>query len=442
MATVSGVDLAGIDAGSYSGAVAAYSDRIGGLVTGALVVSPADQAITVTTAAPSSAGDGSSFTVAATAGSGLPVAYATSGSCTNSGATVTMTSGSGTCTVTYTQAGNGNYNPAAPVTESVAAVAVDTTPPADAPVVSGTVGSNGWYRSGVSVAWHWTDGGSGVDPSSCTQTGTSTGEGAAVLVSSSCRDVAGNTASDSLSFAIDTTPPLVTAAATTPPNANGWYGDDVVVHFTCTDAGSGIPAGACPADQILGGEGIGISSLAETVTDAAGNSSTPSNTVTVRIDRTPPTIAAADVTVDATSPAGATVAYTATAADTLDANPTLVCSPAAGGVFGIGTTTVTCTATDAAGNTAHAQFAVHVRGAAGQLADLLAQVTGAGPGKSLADKVTEIQELVAADDLTDACSGLADFVRLVEAQAGKKLTGSQAAAFTAQAQKIETALGC
>ena len=310
-----------------------------------------------------------------------------------------MTSGSGTCTVTYTQAGNGDYNPAAPVTETVDAVAVDTTPPADAPVVSGTVGNNGWYRSDVSVAWHWTDGGSGIDPSSCTQTGTSSGRGRRFIVSSSCRDVAGNTASDSLSFAIDTTPPAIVAAATTLPNANGWYRGDVVVHFTCTDAGSGIPAGACPADQILGGEGAGISSFAVTVTDAAGNSSAPSNTVTVRIDRTPPTIAAADVTVDATSPAGATVAYTATATDILDANPTLVCAPIAGSVFPIGTTAVTCTATDAAGNTAHAQFAVHVRGAAGQLADLLVEVTGVGPGQSLARKVTEIQELVAADDL-------------------------------------------
>ena len=52
-----------------------------------------------------------------------------------------------------------------------------------------------------------------------------------------------------------------------PPNANGWYSGDVVVHFTCTDAGSGIPAGACPPDQTLTGIGEAISSTSETVTD-------------------------------------------------------------------------------------------------------------------------------------------------------------------------------
>ncbi|MEO7839411.1 MAG: PxKF domain-containing protein [Anaerolineales bacterium] len=89
----------------------------------AIVISKANQTITVTTHAPASAMYNTSFTVAATASSGLPVAYSASGACTNSGATFTMTSGSGVCTVRYNQAGNGNYNAATEVTESVAAAA-------------------------------------------------------------------------------------------------------------------------------------------------------------------------------------------------------------------------------------------------------------------------------------------------------------------------------
>jgi large repetitive protein len=123
VATLSGVGLAGIGAGSYPVAVGAVFAGDTGLAaafgSGPLQVSRADQTITVTTAAPSSAAFGTSFTVAAVATSGLPVGYAATGSCTISGATVTISSGSGACTVTYTQAGDGDHNAATPVTETV-----------------------------------------------------------------------------------------------------------------------------------------------------------------------------------------------------------------------------------------------------------------------------------------------------------------------------------
>ena len=40
--------------------------------------------------------------------------------------------------------------------------------------------------------------------------------------------------------AADTTPPTITAEATTAPNANGWYRSNVRVKFTCADAESKI----------------------------------------------------------------------------------------------------------------------------------------------------------------------------------------------------------
>jgi hypothetical protein len=71
------------------------------------------QAITVATAAPPSAVKNNSFTVAATASSGLGVAITTSGGCSGSGtgsATITMTStSSANCNVLYDQAGDSNY---------------------------------------------------------------------------------------------------------------------------------------------------------------------------------------------------------------------------------------------------------------------------------------------------------------------------------------------
>jgi len=61
----------------------------------------------------------SSFDVTATADSGLPVSYSSSGACTNSGAHFTTAGSAGTCTVEYDQAGDGNHNAAPQVTESV-----------------------------------------------------------------------------------------------------------------------------------------------------------------------------------------------------------------------------------------------------------------------------------------------------------------------------------
>jgi len=55
----------------------------------------------------------------------------------------------------------------------------------------------------------------------------------------------------------------------------------------------------------------------------------------------------ANITAEATSAAGAAVSYTVTATD----NATIVCSPASGSTFALGTTTVNCTATATTGST-------------------------------------------------------------------------------------------
>ncbi len=70
---------------------------------------PSPQTITFTSSAPSSAVYlGPSYSVAATASSGLPVTFSVSGSCSLSGSTVVM-AGAGTCTVYADQSGNSAY---------------------------------------------------------------------------------------------------------------------------------------------------------------------------------------------------------------------------------------------------------------------------------------------------------------------------------------------
>jgi hypothetical protein len=83
------------------------------------------------------------------------------------------------------------------------------------------------------------------------------------------------------------------------------------------------------------------------------------------VDTTPPVVTApAAITVNATSTSGAVVSFAATAMDVVDGAVTPVCTPASGSTFPIGTTTVTCRATDRAGNADVASFSVTVQNAA------------------------------------------------------------------------------
>jgi uncharacterized repeat protein (TIGR01451 family) len=91
----------------------------------------------------------------------------------------------------------------------------------------------------------------------------------------------------------------------------------------------------------------------------------PSNNDAVLVTRvsdvTPPQLnVPTNITKEATSPAGAVVAYVATATDEVDGALNPVCAPPSSATFALGHTTVNCTASDAAGNTAHASFQIAV----------------------------------------------------------------------------------
>ena len=332
------------------------------------------QASSFSTPAPADPLVGGSYVPSATTTSGLPVAISidsasTSGACSLSGSTVNFT-GAGQCIVDANQPGNDIFL-AAPQQQQSFSIAVppDTIPPTAAPSQSPAANLAGWNNTNVTVTWNWTDnvGGSGIDPAHCTTTSTSSGEGANVVLTATCNDLAGNT---------------------------------------------------------------GIA------------------TYTVKVDKTKPVLTVSpNVTVNATSPAGATVTYTApTATDTGGSGvvaASVGCSPSSGTLFAIGTTTVNCTATDVAGNTQTGSFTVHVNSAAEQLSTLLTQVTGVGPGSSLADKVKQIQGYVAASDKADACSSLNAFINEVKARRAERSSPlRRATSFIGQAQSIEAVLGC
>jgi hypothetical protein len=90
----------------------------------------------------------------------------------------------------------------------------------------------------------------------------------------------------------------------------------------------------------------------------------------------------AGLTVEATGPGGAAVAYSVSATDAVDPAPAVTCTPVSGSVFPLGEWTVTCTAADAAGNQSTGSFAVRVVDTAGPVISLPAGLTveATGPG--------------------------------------------------------------
>ena len=187
----------------------------------------------------------------------------------------------------------GNRNLASTSTDNTVTFGSDATPPSASPTVSsGTLGSNGWFTSDVSIAWNWADntGGVGLDPANCTTSSPSSGEGALTL-SATCKDLAGNPGSASYPINIDKSAPTIAASAadSTPYTAGAWTNQTVTVHFTCSDGVSGL-AGACPADQVMSAEGV-TAAVNGIVTDTAGNSASASFGP-LQIDRTKPVISA------------------------------------------------------------------------------------------------------------------------------------------------------
>jgi hypothetical protein len=78
-------------------------------------------------------------------------------------------------------------------------------------------------------------------------------------------------------------------------------------------------------------------------------------------DTTPPVLSLpSDITDTADSASGKTVVYTATANDAVDGAVGVLCAPDSGSVFPPGETTVGCSATDAAANTASGSFKVTI----------------------------------------------------------------------------------
>jgi hypothetical protein len=161
-------------------------------------------------------------------------------------------------------------------------------------------------------------------------------------------------------FVADTTAPEITCLADTTVDCSGPDGLEVSFDVAVSDSCDSAPLLVCtPASGSV--FPVGTTTVTCTATDADGNSSECSFNVTVVADTTPPVITCpVDVTLECTGDGHATYAFTVTATDDCDPEPAVVSDPPSGTSFPLGTTTVTSTATDYAGNSASCTFDVTV----------------------------------------------------------------------------------
>jgi HYR domain len=158
----------------------------------------------------------------------------------------------------------------------------------------------------------------------------------------------------------DSTPPDLKLPKDMTVEATSADGAVATYQASATDLVDGTVSVTCtPASGNL--FKLGDTTVTCSTTDKAGNTATGTFTVTVQDHTAPWFDLPEDITVEATSPAGATVTYAVSATDLVDGTVPVTCTPASGSTFPLGVTTVTCSATDKAGNTATGSFMVTVK---------------------------------------------------------------------------------
>ncbi|MCU1471522.1 MAG: Ig-like domain (Group 3) [Glaciihabitans sp.] len=233
------------------------------------------------------------------------------------------------------------------------------TPPADIVVeATGQAGETVTYTGEAAI-----DLVDGPVPVSCAATSGTVFHIGTTTVTCTATDSQNNVGTATFTVSIvDTTKPVVTSPADLTIEATG---PSTVATFSGASAvdlvDGSVPTSCAPASGSA--FGFGNTTVTCSARDAHGNTGKATFTVSV-VDHTPPVVSGANVTVGATSPAGAVVHFTPTATDLVDGALVPNCTPSSGALFASETTTtVTCTATDLNGNTGTGSFTVTVHGA-------------------------------------------------------------------------------
>ncbi|HSO02216.1 MAG TPA: hypothetical protein VLS46_06790, partial [Gaiellaceae bacterium] len=303
----------------------------------------------------------------------------------------------------------------------------DQTPPTVTGTPDRPPNGEGWYAGDVTIDWTAVDPGLSSGPPTDPPNTVAGTEGRDIVYTSapSC-DPNGNCAAGSLTLSIDKTAPSVTSA-TTPPNANGWYRENVVVAFACADGLSGLAS--CSSPATVSTEGA-ANSVTGTATDRAGNSA--STTLSgIKLDKTPPVVT---FTGGGSYDVDDIVSIDCSASDALSGIDTASCPDVTGPgyLFPAGVNTVIGTATDKAGNqgTASVTFTIQVSGAS--IGVLACQFLGdSGHARAVCRKLTD--RALDADaarqrgDTRARDKAIREFQQTAAKESGRLLTADQVA---------------
>ena len=306
------------------------------------------------------------MTLEATSGAGRDVTFSASASdavdggglsasCTpSSGSTFPLGQTTVNCSATDTHSNTG--------AASFKVNIVDNTPPVLSLPGNQSASTSNSGGTAVSFSASANDNIAGSVPVSCSPSSGSNFPIGTTTVNCSANDGHGNTAGGSFTVTVtltDTTPPNVTVPADITGEATSGNGAAVSFSSSAQDNVDGsLPTTCSPSSGST--FPLGATTVTCHATDAHGNTGTDTFKVTIR-DTTAPTVTApADITREATSSGGVTVTFSASATDAVDGGLSAPCSPASGTTFGLGSTTVTCHATDAHGNTGNDSFTVKV----------------------------------------------------------------------------------
>jgi len=292
--------------------------------------------------------------------------------------TTSTSSGQGTLTLTATCAnvagvtGSASYTVKVDKTKPLVAITGHPTNPGSSSSAAFTFSATDTGGSGIATQTCKLDGGPAMPCATATSqgyTGLTAGSHTFTIVAT---DLAGNSSQATYTWCIAARGPSISVGHAA-DGSNGWNRTapvSLVIKVTpgaaavanlpaCTDNGHPLTVTGSSSPYAAAVSGEGTHAITCRVTDVAGASTT--GTDAVKVDTVSPAVTIpADITAGTPDPAGAVIRYTTAFTDATSGLARTACSPASGSRFPIGVTTVTCTATDKAGNSRSRSFSIAV----------------------------------------------------------------------------------
>jgi uncharacterized repeat protein (TIGR01451 family) len=193
---------------------------------------------------------------------------------------------------------------------------------------------------------------------------------------------------------------------------------------------------------------VGTTTNTFEVTDASGNKTSCSFTVTVNDVENPVISCPASQTLEPTCPSGAVATWVEpVGTDNCPGAVTTRTGPAPGSVFPIGSTTVTYTVNDAHGHSASCSFTVTVKTVAQTITDLKAAVNSSSLNgqqkQGLISKLNAAEDALAQGHPNTACQKLADFINSIQNYINHgDISAATGNAWISTANHIRNTLGC